>query len=364
MNKYDLLNKYFGYKSFRDNQEEIIDNIVDKKDVIAVLPTGGGKSIIFQIAGLLLEDKVIIITPLIALMKDQVNNLNSHGISACYICSDNKKDIKNIYKYKFIYLTGEMFINMKLNINISLIVVDEAHTLFWGYDFRYQLLNIGKKIKELKVKPIIAAFTATLPKAKIKYINNILNIKNPYINYNLPIKDNLTYITIKNHFMSNLLYILDKYERVIIYTVTIKTTEYLYNLLHKKYKIGIYHSKLNEKDKALNQEYFSKGLYKVIVCTNAFGMGIDIRDIRAVVLYELPLTLNDLVQQLGRAGRDGAKCFGFIFYNKDLIKNLFYFIENNKYYQNKSKEVKKVIEFTLSKDKKKFIKKYYNTLDF
>ena len=162
MNKYDLLNKYFGYKSFRDNQEEIIDNIVDKKDVIAVLPTGGGKSIIFQIAGLLLEDKVIIITPLIALMKDQVNNLNSHGINACYICSDNKKDIKNIYKYKFIYLTGEMFINMKLNINISLIVVDEAHTLFWGYDFRYQLLNIGKKIKELKVKPIIAAFTATL----------------------------------------------------------------------------------------------------------------------------------------------------------------------------------------------------------
>ena len=314
MNKNQILKEYYGYNNLKKEQEEIIDYIMDNLEVIGLLPTGYGKSITFQIPALLLTGITIVVTPLISLMQDQVRTLKERYIKAEYINSlQDEFEQEIIYKkilggkVKILYVSAERLLTQRFktfmkNINISLIVCDEAHTLLWGEDFREALFKISEFIDVLSPRPRILALTATATNNTIDVIKKVLKLNNPKVVIGDCDRRNIYYkvVHVKNKIDYLMHYIkLASNKKGIIYTLTINTAKKLYDSLKEKnISVGLYHGRLSSYEKKEVQEYFTRGKLNLIICTNAFGMGIDIPDIRYVIEYELPSSIEDFSQEM------------------------------------------------------------------
>lgn len=317
------LQKYFGYSAFRHQQEEIIQQILDKKDVLTLMPTGGGKSLCYQLPAVLLDGLTIVISPLIALMKDQVDALNVNGISAAFLNSsqspNEQGDISRKLKsnqVKLLYLAPERLfgkdsrlMDFLKTLPVSLIAIDEAHCIsHWGHDFRPEYLALAGLKEEFPNVPVIA-LTATADKLTKKDILEKLNLKNPEVFVSSFNRENITYKVIpRNKGFNQLLNFLAdrKEDSGIIYCLSRKSTESLAeDLKEAGYLAEAYHAGLDNSVKARTQEAFLRDEVRIIVATIAFGMGINKSNVRYVVHMDLPKNIEGYYQETGRAGRDG-----------------------------------------------------------
>ena len=341
MNKFDVLKKYFGYSEFREGQETLIDGILSGRDVLGIMPTGAGKSICYQVPALLLSGITIVISPLISLMKDQVQALNQAGVHAAYINSSlSESQISKALRlaaagqYKIIYVAPERletyeFLSFAKDAEISMLTVDEAHCISqWGQDFRPSYLKIVQFIKQLEKRPIISAFTATATENVKEDILCVLGLaepeilvtgfdrKNLYFAVETPKKKD-TYVInyVKEHAS----------ESGIIYCATRKNVDKVYEKLYEEgIPVTKYHAGLSGEERRQNQEDFIYDNNPVMVATNAFGMGIDKSNVRYVLHYNMPQSLENYYQEAGRAGRDGEKAECILLYSpQDVVVNRF-----------------------------------------
>ncbi len=371
MNCKEILKQYFGYDDFRYPQEEIIESVLAGKDTIAILPTGFGKSITFQIPAIYFDGLTLVVCPLIALMEDQKRNLLKKGIPASVLHSNLSfeeqevimNDLKH-HKLKLLYvsperLQNEYFKEVIKSIGLELLVIDEAHTILWAEGFRKAFGHINEFIDVLSNRPRIIALTATATKQTIGKIKNYLNMYDPQVIGIGMDRPNLFYRVeqpkykvdyIKKYLQKHL------HDKGIIYCLTRKMVEHLASQLKAfGFKSVIYHGGLDTDIKKLQQDLFTRGIEKLMICTNAFGMGIDIPDIRFVINYELPASLEDLAQQIGRAARDGKQAEGVVLFSFSDIRTNEYFInkitiENQeKVQKEKRKKLNQVVDYCLSK---------------
>lgn len=332
MNKYqEILKQYWGYDSFRDLQEEIITSIGEGKDTLGLMPTGGGKSITFQVPALAQEGICIVITPLIALMKDQVQNLRKRGIKALAIYSGmTRQEIVTALEncifgdYKFLYISPERLdteiFRIKLrSMKVSMITVDESHCISqWGYDFRPAYLKIAE-IRELLPGVPVLALTATATPEVVKDIQSRLNFREENVFRMSFERKNLAYIVRKtDNKTGELLHILKRIDgSAIIYVRNRRRTKEITELLMQEgITADFYHAGLDNAVKDLRQKRWQNGEIRVMVATNAFGMGIDKPDVRIVLHIDLPDSPEAYFQEAGRAGRDGLKAYAVILYAK------------------------------------------------
>jgi len=329
-----VLLKYWGYAAFRPLQEEIIQSVLDGYDTLALMPTGGGKSICFQVPALTKDGICIVITPLIALMKDQVLHLKEKGIKAAAIYSGLPRSAVDIAisnsvygENKFLYvsperLETESFRNNLHRMNVKLIAVDEAHCISqWGYDFRPPYLRIANIREDLPDVPVMA-LTATATGEVIEDIQKKLRFRNGHVFRKSFERKNIAYVVIREE---------DKYKRLlkvlgrvsgtsIIYVRNRKKTKEIVAFLkRKKISADYYHAGLQQNIRDQKQTAWMKGTSRVIVATNAFGMGIDKSNVRSVIHMDLPDTIESYFQEAGRAGRDGKKSFALILFNEEDI---------------------------------------------
>lgn len=317
-----ILQKFYGYEDFRPGQKKVVESLLNKNDTVAIMPTGAGKSICFQIPALLFEGVTLVISPLISLMKDQVDSLRQLGIAAVYINSSVSKaqlykDLQDISAgfYKIIYiaperLTSEYLPDSFKNLNISMVAVDEAHCLSqWGHDFRPSYRNILNFTNALRIKPIISAFTATAtPEVKTDIIN-LLGLKQPNVFVTGFDRPNLYFSVLRGEVKDK--FVIDyvkkhQDEAGIIYVGTRKDVDALQVLLEiKGIKAGRYHAGMTDEERNQMQEDFLYDNLSVMVATNAFGMGIDKPNVRYVIHYNMPKNMEAYYQEAGRAGRDG-----------------------------------------------------------
>lgn len=332
MNKYrEILKQYWGYDSFRDLQEEIITSIGEGKDTLGLMPTGGGKSITFQVPALAQEGLCIVITPLIALMKDQVHNLRKRGIKALAVYSGMTRQeiitaLENCIfgNYKFLYISPERLntdiFRIKLrSMKVSMITVDESHCISqWGYDFRPAYLKIAE-IRDLLPGVPVLALTATATPEVVKDIQTRLNFHHGNVFRMSFERKNLAYIVRKtDNKTSELLHILRRIPgSAIIYVRNRRRTKEITELLvNEDITADFYHAGLDNAVKDLRQKRWQNGEVRVMVATNAFGMGIDKPDVRIVLHLDLPDSPEAYFQEAGRAGRDGEKAYAIILYAK------------------------------------------------
>ena len=329
-----IIEKYWGFTSFRAPQKEIIKGVLKKRDVIALLPTGGGKSICFQVPALMQEGVCIVISPLIALMQDQVSNLKKRDIKAVIIPSgSNQNEIVTVFdqikfgKVKFLYISPERLqstlIQQKIKeLNVNLVAIDEAHCISeWGHDFRPSYRNI-KILKEIVPNVTFIALTATANKKVLADISNTLALSNHLTFKKSFFRKNLAYQVFKvEDKLGRLLQIFTKTKvPTIIYVNSRRKTAALANFLNaNKFNSTFYHAGLSalEKQTAFNDWMTEKK--SIIVATNAFGMGIDKPNVGLVIHYNLPSSTENYVQETGRAGRNEAKSFGVLLYNENDI---------------------------------------------
>lgn len=317
-----ILQKFYGYEDFRPGQKKVVESLLNRNDTVAIMPTGAGKSICFQIPALLFEGVTLVISPLISLMKDQVDSLRQLGIAAVYINSSVSKaqlykDLQDISAgfYKIIYiaperLTSEYLPDSFKNLNISMVAVDEAHCLSqWGHDFRPSYRNILNFTNSLRIKPIISAFTATAtPEVKTDIIN-LLGLKQPNVFVTGFDRPNLYFSVLRGEVKDK--FVIDyvkkhQDEAGIIYVGTRKDVDALQVLLEiKGVKAGRYHAGMTDEERNQMQEDFLYDNLSVMVATNAFGMGIDKPNVRYVIHYNMPKNMEAYYQEAGRAGRDG-----------------------------------------------------------
>ncbi|MEF2820052.1 MAG: DNA helicase RecQ [Clostridium sp.] len=381
MNKiFEILNKYYGYNSFRKGQYEIISNILRGRDSFCILPTGAGKSICYQIPALMFNGITIVISPLISLMKDQVDNLNSNGINARYINSTQKLEVSDEIielckkgEVKLLYIAPEKleneFFKRKLRLlNISQIAIDEAHCVsMWGHDFRKSYGLIAEFIDNLRIRPVVTAFTATATEVVRKDVINLLKLRNPYIYIGSFDRENLE---IKLYIEEDKLELVKDIireregEAGIIYCATRKEVDGLYYYLKDLgYDVLKYHGGLKDSEKEFYQDEFLNENSNVMIATNAFGMGIDKSNIRYIIHFTIPKNIEGYYQEIGRAGRDGfsAKCY--LFFNRADIRTLEYLIYTTVQLNRKEIEIKKLqqmIDFCETKEcLRAFILRYF-----
>ena len=326
-----ILLQYWGYKDFRPLQEEIIQSIYDNKDTLALMPTGGGKSITFQVPALVKDGICIVITPLIALMKDQVEGLKKLGIRAMAIHSgmtrheiDIAFDNAAYGDYKFLYLSPErlateMFRTRVLKMNVNMLVVDEAHCISqWGYDFRPSYLRIAETRELLPDVPILALTATATPKV-VEDIMDKLKFKTKNILKKSFERKNLIYaVREAEDKESKLVQILHKVGGCgIVYVRDRGKTKKIAEILQKSgISADYYHAGLSTEMRSAKQDAWKNNTTRIIVATNAFGMGIDKPDVRIVVHIDLPDSLEAYFQEAGRAGRDGKKAYALLLYHE------------------------------------------------
>ncbi len=341
MNAHDTLKHYFGYDSFREGQKKIIDSIMAGRDVLAIMPTGAGKSICYQVPALMLSGITIVVSPLISLMQDQVKALNEAGIHAAYINSSLTEGQINKAlslaaggRYKIIYVAPERletygFLEFSRQADISMVTVDEAHCISqWGQDFRPSYLKIVDFVDGLDKRPIVSAFTATATEEVKNDILCILKLNNPDVTVTGFDRENLYYSVEHVHKKDD--FVVDYVEKHpndsgIIYCSTRKNVDKVFEILFKKgVAVTKYHAGLDTGTRKDHQDDFIYDRTPVIVATNAFGMGIDKSNVRYVIHYNMPQSMENYYQEAGRAGRDGenSQCI-LLFSAQDIMINKF-----------------------------------------
>lgn len=341
-----VLKQYFGYDSFREGQRELIGSILKGKDTLGIMPTGAGKSICFQVPALVMEGITLVVSPLISLMKDQVEGLNQAGVHAAYL--NSSLTIGQYYKalefakggrYKIIYVAPERlltdsFLSFAMEASISMVVVDEAHCVSqWGQDFRPGYLRIAEFIGRLPVRPVVSAFTATATKEVRDDMIDLLLLQAPTVVTTGFDRPNLYFAvqTPKDKYASMKNYLeLHPGQSGIIYCLTRKIVEEVAERLDRDgFSVIKYHAGLSDEERKRGQEDFIYGRVEIMVATNAFGMGIDKSDVRYVIHYNMPKNMESYYQEAGRAGRDGGSAECILLYGpKDVVTNQ-YFIDNN-----------------------------------
>lgn len=331
----------FGYDSFRAGQKSVIDSILAGRDAFAVMPTGAGKSVCYQIPAVLLPGITLVISPLISLMQDQVKALNEAGVSAAFINSSlSEKDYNETIRrarqgiYKIIYIAPERlvtegFLALAKSVPVSMVTVDEAHCISqWGQDFRPSYMKIVEFVKTLEKRPIISAFTATATETVREDIICTLGLQNPFTLVNGFDRENLFFQVEKpkNKEQYILKYISEHSgDSGIIYCATRKNVDNIYELLKGKgVSVGKYHAGMSAEERKKMQDDFVFDYTSIVVATNAFGMGIDKSNVRFVIHYNMPQSMENYYQEAGRAGRDGldAKCI-LLFSPQDIVINRF-----------------------------------------
>lgn len=347
MRPIELLKQYFGYSDFKKGQEDVIQALLEGRDVLGIMPTGAGKSICYQIPALVMKGVTLVISPLISLMKDQVDALHEIGISACLINStlstvEYRQVIRGTLEgtYKLIYIAPERlnsydFRELCNQIEISMIAVDEAHCISqWGHDFRPSYREIETFIQGLQTRPVIGAFTATATRNVKEDIEQRLGLFEPYTIMTGFDRPNLYFQVEKpKHKFDWLIAYLQnhKEESGIIYCATRKTVDAVVNKLHtKEIEVAQYHAGLSEYERAKNQEDFLYDRKMIMVATNAFGMGINKSNIRFVVHYNMPKNMEGYYQEAGRAGRDGLDSECILLYSASDIMTNRLLIENTR----------------------------------
>ena len=346
MDKYEILKRYFGYDTFRNAQETLIDNILEGKDTLGIMPTGAGKSLCYQIPALLMDGITLVISPLISLMKDQVGSLNQAGIHAAFL--NSSLTVNQYYKalsfakqgrYPIIYvaperLVTEEFLDFALNSNIVMVAVDEAHCVSqWGQDFRPSYLKIVEFIKKLPKRPIVSAFTATATKEVRDDIIDILELQSPMVITTGFDRNNLYFgvMTVKDRYSAIKNYLeIHNSDSGIIYCLTRKQVEEVCERLIKDGFLATrYHAGLSDEERRKNQDDFIYDRIPIMISTSAFGMGIDKSNVRFVLHYGMPKNIESYYQEAGRAGRDGEPAECILYYSsRDVITNQL-FIDNN-----------------------------------
>lgn len=336
MTALETLKEYWGYDTFRPKQEEIVNAALDGRDVLAILPTGGGKSVCFQVPGMMRDGIAIVVTPLIALMKDQVQNLTDRGIRAlCINAGMGPKEVDNALNnalygdFKFLYVSPErlgtrLFRSYVQEMNVSYIVVDEAHCISqWGYDFRPDYLQIGK-LRELVDAPVIAVTATATPRVAEDIMERLMFRQKCMIKSGFE-RPNLSYIVRQcDDKLGQLLNICNGVEGTgIVYVRSRKKTEELAAFLAANgISSSFYHAGLGQQSRTDRQEQWKSGKIRVMVCTNAFGMGIDKPDVRFVVHFDVPDSPEAYFQEAGRGGRDGLRSFAVMLWNNSDVKRL------------------------------------------
>lgn len=356
-----VLKQYFGYDSFREGQEELIESILNGKDTFGIMPTGAGKSICFQVPALIMEGITLVVSPLISLMKDQVEGLNQAGVHAAYLNSSltagqyrKALEFAKQGRYKLIYVAPErldtdLFLEFALYADISMLVIDEAHCVSqWGQDFRPSYLKIVAFIKKLSKRPVISAFTATATREVRDDIIDLLLLQEPKVVTTGFDRPNLYFAVQspkdKYASMKNFLE-LHTGQSGIIYCLTRKYVEEIYERLKADgFSVAKYHAGMGDGERKTSQEDFIYSRVEIMVATNAFGMGIDKSDVRFVVHYNMPKNMESYYQEAGRAGRDGEAAECVLFYaGQDVVTNQF-FIDHNKDNQELDEITRRIVE--------------------
>ena len=360
----DLLKQYFGYDEFRPGQKEIIQKVIDQENVLGIMSTGSGKSICYQLPSLLLDGLTVVVSPLISLMKDQVDAANQLGIPATFINSsldgyETARRFQEIdrQQYRLLYIAPERFIMPDFiqamnRWNVCMIAIDEAHCISqWGHDFRPSYLQMANQLDQLANRPVIVALTATATIQVAADIKRLLKIPDGnHIQTGFE-RENLRFQVVKDQKKEQYLveYLkINKNQSGIIYAATRKEVDRIYHLLKKfGFSIGRYHGGLNENERTAMQEAFLYDRLQLIVATNAFGMGINKSNVRFVIHYQIPGSLEAYYQEAGRAGRDGLSSEAILlFAPQDIQVQKFFIQQSQREEEQKQKEYEKLKAMT------------------